>query len=713
MAYNILKGTVEFSKDTSGSIESMVNTWQAQTIDGNKVFVQTLSASAFTSDAGAIVPPAITAIASDGANRVLTSDGDNTATAQANVTIVNNALTASNFSGSGVGLTNLKSNQLTGLLSASQIHIGNGLEADGFNIRVDANQGIEVGVSGVSVDLMASSGIVFSGSNNELAIDPSNPPAITAGSQTLADADSFVVYDDSRTETRKAAAVDVYNYINAKISTPAITSYTNATDNRIITSVSSNTVNAEENFTFDGSLLNLNGESRITGSLDISGSGTTVLRLHKAEADTREIEIFSDGARQSAITLNATEQLFIENESTKDIILRTNNQNTLRVFGQNQRVGIAKEGTSANAELDVDGAAIISGSFIVSGSSTIGLNRSHVTQFDGPMSASAGMHISGTMPKLAIGSNTSTTTNSGMFTIRPDDTNNRVLMMLQRTEASDNRIVLAATGSGQVIVGGAHLGGLFNITGSTAERLISLKAGADDGLDPAFYIDGTGDSYLSGSQTFKEPEPGIYLSSSVDDGAHAKIILNNSKNILIQNHSFNKNVVFKTNDGGSLKEGLRIGGAAPEVVVNEGSDSLLDFRVESAANTHMIFSDGSANKVGINNSSPQLTFDVTGDVGVSNHIALNSSGTIDPSLYLNHAHIYSKLDGGTAEVYVRDSDGNVTKISPHTSEGEWEYFSRNTRTGKVVRVNMERMIRKLEEFTGESFMDEWYEEPTD
>ena len=30
MAYNILNGTVEFSNDTSGSIESMVNTWQAQ-----------------------------------------------------------------------------------------------------------------------------------------------------------------------------------------------------------------------------------------------------------------------------------------------------------------------------------------------------------------------------------------------------------------------------------------------------------------------------------------------------------------------------------------------------------------------------------------------------------------------------------------------------------------------------------------------------------
>ena len=94
-------------------------------------------------------------------------------------------------------------------------------------------------------------------------------------------------------------------------------------------------------------------------------------------------------------------------------------------------------------------------------------------------------------------------------------------------------------------------------------------------------------------------------------------------------------------------------------------------------------------------------------------LAFNCQNQTDPSLLLNHAHIYSKLDGGTAEMYVRDSDGNVTKISPHNSKGEWEYFSRNTETGKVVRVNMEKMIRKLEEITGESFMEEWYEDPTE
>jgi len=116
------------------------------------------------------------------------------------------------------------------------------------------------------------------------------------------------------------------------------------------------------------------------------------------------------------------------------------------------------------------------------------------------------------------------------------------------------------------------------------------------------------------------------------------------------------------------------------------------------------------NVMTINRSSDVATF--SNDVRISNHLALNCDGTTDPSgtpPLVNHAHIYSKLVSGHAEIFVQDSNGNVTQISPHTPEGEWQYFSKNTKTGKVVRINMEKMIRKLEEITGESFMEEWYE----
>jgi hypothetical protein len=76
----------------------------------------------------------------------------------------------------------------------------------------------------------------------------------------------------------------------------------------------------------------------------------------------------------------------------------------------------------------------------------------------------------------------------------------------------------------------------------------------------------------------------------------------------------------------------------------------------------------------------------------------------DPSTVANTAHIYAKSAASSAEVYVRDEAGNVTKISPHNEQGEWEYYSRNTKTGKTVRINMEEMIRDIEKITGKNYI---------
>ena len=81
----------------------------------------------------------------------------------------------------------------------------------------------------------------------------------------------------------------------------------------------------------------------------------------------------------------------------------------------------------------------------------------------------------------------------------------------------------------------------------------------------------------------------------------------------------------------------------------------------------------------------------------------NQSG--DPTHGADFSWIYAKDDSASSEVYVKDEAGNATKISPHNDAGEWEYYSKNSKTGKTVRVNMEKMIRKLEEFTGESFIE--------
>ena len=82
---------------------------------------------------------------------------------------------------------------------------------------------------------------------------------------------------------------------------------------------------------------------------------------------------------------------------------------------------------------------------------------------------------------------------------------------------------------------------------------------------------------------------------------------------------------------------------------------------------------------------------------------MNQSG--DPSGVADTSHIYAKDDGSSSEVYVRDEAGNVTKISPHNEAGEWEYYSKNSKTGKTVRINMEKLVAEVEKLSGKSFIE--------
>ena len=83
----------------------------------------------------------------------------------------------------------------------------------------------------------------------------------------------------------------------------------------------------------------------------------------------------------------------------------------------------------------------------------------------------------------------------------------------------------------------------------------------------------------------------------------------------------------------------------------------------------------------------------------NSYIGLDSQ-TVDPSTTSGFGHVYAK----SGEVYVQDDSGNVTQISPHNEDGEWEYFSRNKITGKTIRINMEHFVKRMEEITGEVFI---------
>ena len=71
----------------------------------------------------------------------------------------------------------------------------------------------------------------------------------------------------------------------------------------------------------------------------------------------------------------------------------------------------------------------------------------------------------------------------------------------------------------------------------------------------------------------------------------------------------------------------------------------------------------------------------------------------------SYAGVAAITSGSTSELKALDGAGNVTLLSPHNEKGEWVFSCVNTKTGKTVYVNMERFIHRMEEITGEHFMD--------
>jgi hypothetical protein len=58
-----------------------------------------------------------------------------------------------------------------------------------------------------------------------------------------------------------------------------------------------------------------------------------------------------------------------------------------------------------------------------------------------------------------------------------------------------------------------------------------------------------------------------------------------------------------------------------------------------------------------------------------------------------------------------DAAGNATLLSPHDhTTNEWIFYSRNTVTGKIIKIDMERMMRYLNSYFGTDFVHEFTSE---
>ena len=88
-------------------------------------------------------------------------------------------------------------------------------------------------------------------------------------------------------------------------------------------------------------------------------------------------------------------------------------------------------------------------------------------------------------------------------------------------------------------------------------------------------------------------------------------------------------------------------------------------------------------------------------------IQISSQAALIPVPGAGTTVIISSDTSGTTEGYWLDSAGNMTLQTPHDPKtGEWIFLSHNLLTGRTLRVDMERLVRRLEELIGEKFITE-------
>ena len=174
-------------------------------------------------------------------------------------------------------------------------------------------------------------------------------------------------------------------------------------------------------------------------------------------------------------------------------------------------------------------------------------------------------------------------------------------------------------------VGGRKFGDITAETDADAdtkidfeEDYISFQANGADVLVVSGSNVGIGTNSPDAHLSIEGTQPKIKFTEGGQN--RAEIFINDSDNLKVVNRASNKHMVFEISDAGTLREGIRLravsniqGSSGPEVVINDGSTSLMDFRVESDNSTHMIYVDGANDKVGINNKDPQTALDVDAD----------------------------------------------------------------------------------------------------
>ena len=218
-----------------------------------------------------------------------------------------------------------------------------------------------------------------------------------------------------------------------------------------------------------------------------------------------------------------------------------------------------------------------------------------------------------------------------------------------------------------------------------------LDVAGDIGLSEYIYHKGDDDTYIRFEDNEINIKAGNVNFINITEAAQDKITFNDGGgdvDFIVQSPSGSKaiylnaaNEVLHINHGESNFQtkihntnDIVITVDSTGVIFNNESHASIDFRVESDSNTHMLFVDSSADKIGINTSSPDCTLNVAGALaasGPSKTFQTFANGDYTPSLA--NGNLFKTYDA-TYQGATSFDDGVAGQIVTIISTNEFTYM---------------------------------------
>ena len=452
-----------------------------------------------------------------------------------------------------------------------------------------------------------------------------------------------------------------------------------------LSSDDSTIININEGLVVDGT-ASVSGATTLSSTLGVTGAATLSSTLSVSGATTMLAGLTATSLTTNTIASNGSNaDLSIQPSGTGDVLI-----SALRINGTTLDSSDSTKVTIAEA-VDVTGALTAGSTVAVTGaltaSSTLGVsgvttltttNIDNLTIQDANITSASNSDINiqaGGSGKVRLNAidirgTTINSADSSIININEAVNVDGTLTVQGTTNTADVATTGNVTVSGSITTGTFAVGDLNII----ADGSITSDTNGDIAIDPA----GTGAIVLTG--------PITHTGTQTTTGQ-----------MNVDNLRLDGNVLSSTTGAFTLTpadgQNVAVSGTNVKLTAAEANFTLME---ATTARADTIESD---------TSNADLVFNTQGTGVFDFNAAIKMAEVTKPSAVADHGFIYTKNDSGTGEVFVLDGADNETKISTHIDNGEWEYFSRNTTTGKTVRINMEAMIRDLETFTGNKYIE--------